>query len=313
LLRRKLLASFLALVVCATALPATAQRRRAPTRRAGNATSQNRAFDARVVQLGDAYLRGHYAFNPTEATAVGLHEHDSQLESRSRDAVAGEVKRLRGALAELARIPEWRLSPEARYDFLVLQAHARAQLLELEDIGMWRRNPNVYNGIISAGVDNILKRNYAPIEGRLPVLLARERQIPRLLDEARSNLDNPPRIYTETAVAQVTGSVEFFERVVPQMFERAGGSGLNAARRAEFHEANEAAVTAIRSFRDWLARDLLPRSAGEFALGAENFRKKLLYEEMVETPAPALLREGERQLRETQDEMRAVAEEIAPG
>src|SRR5205085_4799622 len=54
-------------------------------------------------------------------------------------------------------------------------------------------------------------------------------------------------------------------------------------------------------------------SNGDFALGAENFRKKLLYEEMVETPLPALLRDGERELRETQDQMRAIAEEIAPG
>ena len=97
------------------------------------------------------------------------------------------------------------------------------------------------------------------------------------------------------------------------MFERAGGSRLDAARRAEFHAANEQAAAAVRSFRDWLERDLLPRSNGDFALGAENYRKKLLYEEMVETPLPALLREGERRLRETQDEMRAVAEEIAPG
>ncbi len=54
-------------------------------------------------------------------------------------------------------------------------------------------------------------------------MLARERQIARLLEEARQNLDNPPRLYTETAIAQAAGSVAFFERVVPQMFERAGG------------------------------------------------------------------------------------------
>jgi hypothetical protein len=62
-----------------------------------------------------------------------------------------------------------------------------------------------------------------------------------------------------------------------------------------------------------LERDLLPRSNGDFALGAENFRRKLLYEEMVDTPLPALLHEGERQLREMQDQMRDVAETVAPG
>ena len=308
---------FLALVVCASLSPfmrVEAQRRRAPARRAvERASNANRLYDARVAQVGDAYLRGYYAFNPSEATSAGLHEFDSQLEERSASAVAAEVRRLRGVLAELARVPEWRLSPDARYDFLVLQSHAAAQLLELEDVRMWRRNPNVYNQLVSSGVDNILKRNYAPIEQRLPSVLARERQIARLLEEARANLDNPPRIYTETAIAQVAGRVDFFERVVPQMFERAGGSQLNAARRAEFHAANDQAVAALRGFREWLERDLLPRSTGDFALGAENFRRKLLYEEMVDTPVPALLREGERQLRETQDQMRAVAEEIAPG
>lgn len=315
-MRRKFLASLLALIVCASAAPfvsdAAAQRRR-PVRRAGTGASLNRLYDARVAQIGDAYLRGHYAFNPTEATSAGLHEFDSRLEERSPEAVAGEARRLRGVLAELTRLPEWRLSPEAHYDYLLLQSHARARLLELEDVRMWRRDPNLYNRLAAECVDNILKRSYAPIEQRLAAVLARERQIARLLAEARSNLDNPPRIYTETAITQAAGSVEFFERVVPQMFERAGGSGLNAARRAEFHEANEQALAAIRGFREWLERDLLPRSNGDFALGAENFRKKLLYEEMVDTPLPVLLRDGERELRETQDQMRAVAEEIAPG
>jgi uncharacterized protein (DUF885 family) len=318
-MRRQLPAFIVALVVCAALWPfdsALAQRRRRPSR--GNTAASprvaaNRAMDARVAQIADAYLRGHYAFNPSEATSAGLHEFDAKLEERDDASVAREVKRLRGVLAELARVPEWRLSPEARYDYLVLGSHARAQLLELEDVRAWRHDPNLYNRLVSSSVDNILKRAYAPVEQRLPAVLARERQIARLLDEARRNLDNPPRLYTETAIAQAAGSVAFFERVVPQMFERAGGSRLDAARRAEFHAANEQAAAAVRSFRDWLERDLLPRSNGDFALGAENFRKKLLYEEMVETPLPALLREGERRLRETQDEMRAVADEIAPG
>jgi uncharacterized protein (DUF885 family) len=309
---RKLSASLLALLVCASLCPVSAQRRgRRPAPRV--ASDLNRQWDARVARLGDDYLRGHYSFNPSEATAAGLHEFDSKLEERSPDAVTAETRRLKGVLAELARVPEWRLSPESRYDFLVLQSHARARLLELEDIRMWRRDPGVYVRFASSGVDNILKRAYAPVEQRLPAVLARERQIPRLLDEARANLDNPPRIYTETAITSAAGSVAFFERVVPQMFERAGGSRLDAARRAEFHTANDSALAALRSFREWLERDLLPRSAGEFAIGAENFRKKLLYEEMIDTPLAALLRDGERQLRETQDEMRSVAETVAPG
>jgi uncharacterized protein (DUF885 family) len=309
-----------ALVVSQLVLPVEtlAQRNRRPRRvfrppvaeRANAAAAQS---DARVAQIADEYLRGRFAFYPSEATALGVHEFDSLLEARDAGAIAREVRRLRGTLAALSRVPEARLSAESRYDYLVLQAHARAELLELEDVRMWERNPNVYNRLLASGVDNILKRNYAPIAARLDALVARERQIERLLADARANLQNPPRIYTETAIAQVGGSIDYFTTVVPQMFERAGGGRLPAARRAEFETANESVVRALVSFREWLRAELLPRSNGDYAIGAENYRRKLLYEEMVETPLAGLIREGERELRRTQNEMQAVAEEIAPG
>jgi uncharacterized protein (DUF885 family) len=320
-LRARLLpVAVVALAVSQLALPTeiSAQRNRAPRRVsrppvAARANASAAQQDARVAQIATEYLRGRFAFYPSEATALGVHEFDSLLEARDADSVAREVRRLRAALAALARVPEWRLSPDARYDYLVLQSHARAELLELEDVRMWQRNPNVYNQLLASGVANILKRNYAPIETRLDALVARERQIGRLLEDARANLQNPPRIYTETAIAQVGGSIDYFKTVVPQMFERAGGGRLPAARRAEFETTNEGVVRALASFRDWLRVELLPRSNGDYAIGAENYRRKLLYEEMVATPLAQLIREGERELRRTQNEMHAVAEEIAPG
>jgi uncharacterized protein (DUF885 family) len=284
---------------------------RPPVASRGNVSAAQQ--DARVAQIATEYLRGRFAFYPSEATALGVHEFDGALEARDADSIAREVRRLRSTLAALARVPEARLSAEARYDYLVLQSHARAELLELEDVRMWQRDPNVYNQLLASSVDNILKRNYAPIAVRLDALVARERQIARLLADARANLQNPPRIYTETAIAQVGGSIDYFRTVVPQMFERAGGGRLPAARRAEFETTNEDVVRALASFREWLRAELLPRSNGDYAIGAENYRRKLLYEEMVDTPLAQLLREGERELRRTQNEMRAVAEEIAPG
>jgi uncharacterized protein (DUF885 family) len=315
-MKRKLSVLLLAFALLASIfepLEILAQRRtRRPARRpAGTVNSQS--LQDRFNRIADAYLRGYYEFNPTEATALGLHEYDARLESRSRESVATEVRRLRAALAELARINPNVLPPESRYDYLTLQSHARAQLLELEDVRMWQRDPNLYNRLAASSIDNILKRNYAPIEQRLESMLTRQREIARLLNEARVNLEQPPRIYTETAIAQVRGSLDYFSRVVPQMIERAGGGRLTAARRAQIDASNQSVISALNSYADWLARDLLPRSYGEFAIGEENYRRKLLYEEMVETPIAQLIRDGERELRRTQEEMRALAEEITPG
>ncbi|MDT7604468.1 MAG: hypothetical protein QOF61_2465 [Acidobacteriota bacterium] len=307
--RRALAFALAALIMFQLAAPDALAAQRRPRR----ATTSTATEDARVAQIADAYLRDYFSFNPTEATAAGLHEYDARLETRDAVAVATQVRALKATLAALARLREWMLSPEARYDFLWMQSHARAQLLELEDIRMWQRDPSLYNRISAASVDNILKRDYAPVERRLDALLAREHEIARLLAEARTNLQNPPRIYTETAIREVEGSIDYFASVVPQMFEHAGGGRLSAARRAEFATANDTVVAALRQFAQWLRSDLLPRSNGEFAIGAENFRKKLLYEEMVDAPLDTLVRDGERELRRTQEEMRTVAEEIAPG
>ena len=83
--------------------PVTAQRRRVRVPVSPMAT--NTAADARVRQLADEYLRGYYEFNPTRATALGLHEYDAQLEARSSDAIARETRRVRVWLAQAARIP----------------------------------------------------------------------------------------------------------------------------------------------------------------------------------------------------------------
>jgi uncharacterized protein (DUF885 family) len=313
-MKRKLrgLSFVLACIVCLL-LPAEAFAQRRGARRVADQRASASSIKARFNQLTDAYLRGYYSFNPSEATALGLHEYDAQLEPRSREAIEKEVRRLRAALTALLRIWSGALDGEARLDYQVLVSHAQAQLLELETVRMWQRDPNVYNRLAAASIDNILKRNYAPIEQRLDAVLQRERDITRLLNEARVNLDNPPRIYTEMAIAQTRGSVNYFSRVVPQMIERAGGGRLSAARRGEIESSNKNVIAALGSFADWLERDLLPRSKGDFAIGAENYRRKLLYEEMVDTPLAQLLASGERELRRTQEQMRDLAEEIAPG
>jgi len=311
-MKRKLFVLLLTLAVLASQLLASSEVKAQRRRRSFPPVSSN-YLTTRFNQIADEYLKGYYSFNPTEATAAGLHEYDSRLESRSKDGIAREVRRLRDTVSLLMRISPAALAEDARYDYLVLLSHARSQLLELQDIRMWQRDPNLYNRLAAASVDNILKRNYAPVEQRLSAVLSREREIERLLSEARANLESPPRIYTETAIAQVRGSIDYFSRVVPQMIERAGGSRLNAARKSEFETTNNSVINALRSFDEWLSNNLLPRSNGNFAIGEENYRRKLLYDEMVETPIAQLIAEGERELRRTQEEMRLLAEEIAPG
>ena len=51
-------------------------------------------------------------------------------------------------------------------------------------------------------------------------------------------------------------------------------------------------MTLAEHAAEWLEKTLLPKSKGKYAIGADNFSKKLLYEEMVDTPLDRILAIG---------------------
>jgi uncharacterized protein (DUF885 family) len=132
--------------------------------------------------------------------------------------------------------------------------------------------------------------------------------MPALLADARVNLKNPPRIYTEIAIEQLPGIVSFFEHDVPLAFADAKDPAL----KAEFAKTNAAVVVALNGYLDWLKTELLAKSNGDFRIGAETFSKKLSYDEMVDLPLDKLLEIGWADLRKNQAHFNQVAKELEP-
>ena len=137
-------------------------------------------------------------------------------------------------------------------------------------------------------------------------MVARERQIPKALEAARQNLHNPPHVYTEIALQQLPDTIQFFQKDVPEGFPEVKDPELLA----ELKASNDAAVAALKKYRKFLQEVLLPASHGDFRLGAENFSKKLLYDEMVDIPLDRLLEVGYADLRRNQQQFKKVAAEI---
>ena len=173
---------------------------------------------------------------------------------------------------------------------------------------MWRKDPDVYISDLSYGVFMIMRRNFAPPAERLRSVIAREREIPRVLEAARQNISNPPKVYTEVALQQMPDNIKFFQNDVPAAFQDVHDPELLA----EFKASNDAAIEALSKYQEFLRSDLLPVSKGDFRLGAENFRKKLLYDEMVDIPLDRLLEIGYADLRRNQQQLKEVAAQIDP-
>jgi uncharacterized protein (DUF885 family) len=153
-----------------------------------------------------------------------------------------------------------------------------------------------------------MERPYAPVNVRLRAAVEREKLIPQVLLEARKNLKNPPKIYTEIALEQIDGLVSFFQNDVPSAF--AGADDAKA--KADFAQTNAVVIEALKSYGAWMKSDLLLRSNGEFRYGADTFQKALAYNELVDIPLDRLLQIGMSDLHKNQVEFARVAKEIDP-
>src|SRR5207244_12102943 len=71
-------------------------------------------------------------------------------------------------------------------------------------------------------------------------------------------------------------------------------------------------IYALESYQKYLQDSVLPNATGDFRLGAEKYRKKLLYDEMVDIPLDRLLQIGYDDLHRNQQEMKAVAAKMDP-
>jgi uncharacterized protein (DUF885 family) len=269
---------------------------------AGSKSTRNSGWN----ELVDNFFDDFFKLNPTQATAAGFHQHDSELEDYSRQGIEHQIAFAKDYLGRVNSFDTKSLSSEERQDHRMLVNDLESTLLELEDIRSWEKNPDHYSSGLTQSAFVIMSRKFAPAETRLQSLIGREKKMPALLAAGKSNLKNPPQIYTEVAIQQLPGIVGFFQKDVPEAFSDVKDPELMA----DFKASNAAVIAALQDYEKFLKETLLPLSKGDFRIGAENYRKKLLYDEMVDIPIDRLLQIGYDDLRRNQESFKRVAAQI---
>jgi uncharacterized protein (DUF885 family) len=283
----------------------------APSARA-QSLSADGAMQTFNVLSEQFFSQVYFKFSPTSGTSAGLHQYDAQLEDYSAAGVEREIAALHEFEKKVAAIDPGALDAPVAADREILLNNIRSQLLSLEVIRGWEKNPDSYSSGITSSAFVIMERPYASADTRLRALVEREKKMPQALLEARKNLKDPARISTEIALEQIDGDVSFFESDVPSAFLSGPDAATDAATKAEFAKTNAAVVAALKSYGAWMKTDLLPRSNGDFRLGAETFQKKLAYDEMVDIPLARLLAIAFDDLHRNQAEFARVAKLVDP-
>jgi uncharacterized protein (DUF885 family) len=260
-------------------------------------------------KLADEYFdQAYFPYQPTAGTLAGFHQYDAQLERYDRDSIAKQAAALHAFERRVDAFSAAGLDEWTEGDRQLVLNNIHSTLLTLETIKPWEKNPDFYSTGITNSAFTLMERKFAPGEDRLRSLVARERQMPAALAAARKNLRDCPKIYTEIALEQLPGDIDFFRHDVPSAFVEVKDQNLLA----EFNQSNAAVIEALSSYESWIKSDLLPRSNGDFRIGKDTFARKLLYDEMVTTPLDQLLQIGYADLHKNQAAFNALAHEIDP-
>ena len=274
------------------------------------AHAENQTATQQFQRVSDSYFDEVYFPNqPSGGTIAGYHQYDSMLEDFSRSHIDAAVASLHEFEKRVSAIPAASLDQTTRGDREMVLGDIRSRLLTLETIQPWAKNADIYSSTCAGSAFVLMERKFAPADDRLRSLIAREKKMPGLIAEAHTNLQNPPRIFTEIAIDQLPGIVSFFEHDVPAGFADAHDPAL----KAEFAQTNAAVIAALNDYLQWLKTNLLPRSKGDYRIGADAFSKKLLYDEMVDLPLPKLLEIGYADMHRNQQHFAEVAKELEPG
>lgn len=274
------------------------------------AVAEERSALAAYNQFADGFLDWYYAEHPVRATSLGIHRYDGRLSSFTPAAIERRTAALHGWLRELKQIDREDLEGPAYYDYILLDHAIRAELLDLEQVRSWQRNPMDYSNYVAWSLASLVDRQFGTLDARVESLTSRLEQVPLVLASARENLKDVPPLWADLAVRGTRGVVSFLENDVPRALVAQGIEQVASERRDGLDGAMEAAVGALKAHVEWLEGPLAERVDGDFRLGKALFERKVALEEHVNFTAEELRRINEAAIVEYKEWVRKSAAEI---
>jgi len=256
-----------------------------------------------VDDLCRSYLDLKYHFDPAAASSAGLVAHDGRLGSFDVASVGEHVAALRSVAGAVEELDVEGLQEEI--DRTALLGELRGTIFRFEHEAPHRRNPVFWVNHLFQGLYAVLSRSNGAAGGRAPAALARLRAIPAFLDAARASLDEPPSVFVDSALTMLGGGGELVVQLAGTLTAEAPGL------QDDFHAATGASLEALKRFGTALRGEIEPSADPHaFAIGDQQFARRLHFDHAITSGAPELWRYGLRLQEETTAQLATLAAEL---
>ncbi len=286
------------LLMFAAACTSSNQTKEATKKATEEANVTTEETDKKFEGIANTFIDELLEIKPEWATVLGEHKFDAKLNDYSVEGVRKSIGFYKRYLTELEKIPADKLGKVNHIDYRIMKHNIESAIFAAETLKEYEWNPLTYNP--GGAIYSLISRDFAPLEERLTNAKARLENIPDILEAAKKNLKNPPKIHTETAINQNAGVISLINGDLQKFVDEAKMT-------EEFEPVQKEMVAALEEYGKWLKDDLLPRSKGDFRLGDEKYRKKLRFSLDSDLSKEEILQRAEKDLTATQDRMYKIA------
>jgi uncharacterized protein (DUF885 family) len=254
--------------------------------------------------LEEEFVYSSLAFSPVAASAVGLHEYrgknfNQMLDDISSAAFDSQRQFYRRFQDRMGKLQRQSLDPQEQADYDIIQDQISLGLLELDTTQTYLHNPTMYVELIGNAIFNPYVLEYAPKQSRLRDLIARLRQIPIFVDQAKVNLVSAPGIWTKVAQEENAGNIDLLQNTIAK--------AMPAEMRQDYDNAAKPALKALQSLQDYFKNHLSERDDYDWRLGREKYAQKFRYALETDLNPGVLLEHAEKDLQSVRAKMYELA------
>jgi uncharacterized protein (DUF885 family) len=269
--------------------------------------------DAKLTAFFKKYLEAYFRQRPLEATRLGDHRFDSQLDDVSPKARKVWTELTRSTLQQLPeRVDYYKLSLSGQIDFKILNSHLTRILWLAENLGSFElgdniycfeKDPRAYNEYINDSVFLLLTQSTLPRATNVRNCIARMAAIPQVVAAAKASLHNPALVFVQTALRQNRGAIWFYEHGIYEV-------ARETPHLSELRAAATPVVACLKEYQHFLEKELLPHAKADWRLGKEKFARKLELELGAGLTADEVLYEAEAEAERVEREMYVIARQL---
>jgi uncharacterized protein (DUF885 family) len=207
---------------------------------------------------------------PVAASEQGFHGYDDRLTDFSPSAVTARASHIRELLDRLRSMDISGWGKDDRIDAILFRAQLEAPDFASRVRNLTATSPLVYTDEASNAIFSLIKKDYDTPRNRARAATKRLQQVPAMLEQAKTNLTQPVRLYAQWAVE----SARSIDPLYNDSLMTALDKDLPPAEHGALVSARDNAIKALHAYADWLEQRL-PAMAEWKPIRLENYEYML--------------------------------------